>query len=148
LFRLIPYGAVGTILVAAILLAGRGLRDHAAAVAHAFATGGLAAARSAVAQIVGRDPATLDEAGVCRAAIESTAENFSDGVVAPLGLALAGPRRYRGVLVDDPFLNANGRRKATPDDIRRGLRVYLGAWAILTLVVALAAVPVVVFIDR
>jgi adenosylcobinamide-phosphate synthase len=39
--------------------------------------------RSAVAQIVGRDPEALDEAGVSRAAIESAAENFSDGVVAP-----------------------------------------------------------------
>ena len=69
-------------------------------------------------------------------------------MAAALGLALAGPRRYRGVLVDDPFLNPNGRRKATPDDIRRGLRVYLGAWALLALVVALAAVPVVIFADR
>ena len=183
-----------------------------------------------MARIVGRDPATLDEAGVCRAAIESTAENFSDGVVAPafwfaifglaglaaykaintadsmighlsprhedfgwaaarlddlvnlpasrlaglclalaspvvrgsigkalsvmraeapnhrspnagwpeaaaaaaLGLALAGPRRYRGVLGHDPYINAAGRRQASPADIRRGLRLYLGAWAIVS----------------
>ena len=45
-------------------------------------------------------------------------------MAAALGLALAGPRRYRGVLVDDPFLNAGGRRDATPADIRRALRVY------------------------
>ncbi len=40
-------------------------------------------ARAAVSAIVGRDPQTLDEPGICRAAIESGAENFSDGVVAP-----------------------------------------------------------------
>ncbi|MGA8080094.1 MAG: CobD/CbiB family cobalamin biosynthesis protein, partial [Xanthobacteraceae bacterium] len=52
---------------------------------------GVEAARAAVAHIVGRDTAALDEAGVARAAIESLAENFSDGVVAPvLWLAIAG----------------------------------------------------------
>ena len=91
LFQQIPYGAAGTILVAAILLAGRSLHDHVSAVASAFAAGGLPAARSAVSRIVGRDPAALDEAGVSRAAIESTAENFSDAVVAPaLWFAIAG----------------------------------------------------------
>jgi adenosylcobinamide-phosphate synthase len=47
-------------------------------------SGDVAAARSAVAMIVGRDPANLDEAGIARAAIESLAENTSDGIVAPL----------------------------------------------------------------
>ena len=48
-------------------------------------------AREAVSHIVGRDPASLDEAGVARGAVESVAENFSDGVVAPLfWYALAG----------------------------------------------------------
>ena len=52
---------------------------------------GLAAGRAAAAKIVGRDVAKLDEAGVARAAIESLAENFSDGVVAPaFWLALGG----------------------------------------------------------
>jgi adenosylcobinamide-phosphate synthase len=52
---------------------------------------GIDAARAAVSQIVGRDTAALDEAGVARAAIESLAENFSDGVVAPvLWMAIAG----------------------------------------------------------
>lgn len=230
----IPYGWIGTVLIAAILIAGRSLHDHVRTVAEAFDTGGLASARTAVSRIVGRDPATLDEAGVCRAAIETTAENFSDGVVAPafwfallglpglaaykaintadsmighmspryeafgwaaarvddlvnlpasrlagallaltapvvrgsighafrvmrteapkhrspnagwpeaavaaaLGLALAGPRRYRGVLGSDPYVNAAGRRHATPADIRRGLRLYLAAWALLLLVAA------------
>ena len=57
----------------------------------AFRSGGLAEARIAVSMIVGRDPESLDEAGVSRAAIESCAENFSDGVVAPvLWFALLG----------------------------------------------------------
>ena len=51
---------------------------------------GLDAGREAVAHIVGRDPQALDEAGVARAAIESLAENFSDGVTAPVFWALIG----------------------------------------------------------
>ena len=62
----------------------RSLYDHVAAVAHPLQAGDIAGARSAVAQIVGRDPAVLDEAGIARAAIESLAENTSDGIVAPV----------------------------------------------------------------
>jgi adenosylcobinamide-phosphate synthase len=57
----------------------------------ALETEGLAAGRTAVSHIVGRDTESLDEAGIARAAIESLAENFSDAVVAPaLWLAIAG----------------------------------------------------------
>ena len=66
------------------LVALRSLRDHVAAVALPLQAGDIAGARIAVAQIVGRDPATLDEAGIARAAIESLAENASDGIVAPV----------------------------------------------------------------
>jgi adenosylcobinamide-phosphate synthase len=66
------------------LVALRSLHDHVAAVSHPLRSGDLALARMAVAQIVGRDPAALDEAGIARAAIESLAENTSDGVVAPV----------------------------------------------------------------
>ena len=48
---------------------------------------------------------------------------------AALGLALAGPRRYRGALVHDPYIQPAGRRHATSADVRRGLRLYLGAWS-------------------
>jgi adenosylcobinamide-phosphate synthase len=235
-FIALPYGEVGTVLVAAVLFGARSLYDHVAAVAAAFPQG-IEAARAAVAKIVGRDTGNLDEPRVCRAAIESVAENFSDAVVAPaiwflllglpglfaykaintadsmighltprhldfgraaarlddlvnlpasrlagalmalaaplaggsvavafrvmttdaphhrspnagwpesamaaaLGLALAGPRRYGDVVVDDPFLNRAARRTATPTDIRRALRVYVGAWAILWLIVAALA---------
>jgi adenosylcobinamide-phosphate synthase len=83
LAALIPYGYVGVALIASVFLASRSLYDHVARVLHAFYSGGLDAARMAVSMIVGRDPDSLDNAGVTRAAIESTAENFSDGVVAP-----------------------------------------------------------------
>jgi adenosylcobinamide-phosphate synthase len=66
------------------LVALRSLHDHVAAVSHPLRSGDLALARMAVAQIVGRDPAALDEVGIARAAIESLAENASDGVVAPV----------------------------------------------------------------
>jgi adenosylcobinamide-phosphate synthase len=80
-------GWMRTVLVGIIawpLVALRSLYDHVAAVARPLKAGDLGAARSAVAKIVGRDPALLDEAGVARAAIESLAENTSDGVVAPV----------------------------------------------------------------
>ena len=75
--------AVETILIA-VLVAQRSLYEHVAAVAIALHTGGLAGGREAVRHIVGRDPMSLDTHGVARAAIESLAENFSDGVVAPI----------------------------------------------------------------
>jgi adenosylcobinamide-phosphate synthase len=71
-------------LLAASLPAQRSLDDHVRAVAVALEHEGLPAGRRAVSMIVGRNPRALDEAGVARAAIESLAENFSDGVVAPL----------------------------------------------------------------
>ena len=73
------------------LIAQRSLHRHVADVATALETDGLDAGRAAVSHIVGRDTAALDEAGVARAAIESLAENFSDGVVAPVfWMAIAG----------------------------------------------------------
>ncbi|MBB5754567.1 adenosylcobinamide-phosphate synthase CbiB [Prosthecomicrobium pneumaticum] len=228
------WGFFATVLVVAVMLAGRSLYDHVRAVADAFDRGGLPAARTAVARIVGRDPDSLDEAGVCRAAVESAAENFSDGLVAPafwfaaaglpgllaykaintadsmighrtprheafgwaaarlddlvnlpasriaaglivlaapvvggripdafaamlddarkhrspnagwpeaaaagaLRLALAGPRRYHGVVVDDPFLNPAGRRGVRPRDIREALKLMIAAAALGWLVLA------------
>ena len=221
----LPGGGLLVAVLASVLLAQRSLHQHVARVRDAFASGGLEGARQAVAMIVGRDPDSLDGAGVSRAAIESCAENFADGVVAPafwfallglpglvaykaintadsmighrtprheafgwaaarlddavnliparlsgalvalagaaaggrpvralrvmvrdarrhrspnagwpeaamaaaLGLALAGPRRYGARLVDDPFLNAEGRRDAGPADIGRSLRVLAAA---------------------
>jgi adenosylcobinamide-phosphate synthase len=87
-------GLVGTVLeviVVAVFLAQKSLADHVEAVARGLRNGGLAGGRMAVSMIVGRDPEALDESGVSRAAIESLAENFSDGIVAPaLWYALFG----------------------------------------------------------
>ena len=234
----LPFGLIVVALFASTLLAQRSLHAHVARVAAALETGGLAAGRDAVAHIVGRDTAALDEAGVARAAIESLAENFSDGVVAPtfwmaiaglpgaaaykaintadsmighlsprhaafgwaaarlddlvnlpasrlaallivaaalpdgaaaawravrrdaprhrspnagypeaamagaLGLALAGPRRYGGVAVDDALMG-DGRRAATAADIRAALALYRRADAMLIGLVAVVAVVVV-----
>jgi adenosylcobinamide-phosphate synthase len=224
-------------IVASALIAQNSLYVHVARVGNAFAEGGLAAARKAVSMIVGRNPDSLDEAGVVRAAIETTAENFSDGVVAPifwfallglpglvlykavntadsmighrtarheafgwaaarfddlinlvpariagvlialaaplsggspvtalqvmwrdaqlhkspnagwpeaamaaaLGIALAGPRLYGDRLVDDRFLNAEARKEAVPNDIRRALRILVGACVLQFALVALVA---------
>lgn len=232
------YGLVIVALAASSLIAQRSLDEHVSAVAQALRTDGIAAGRAAVSRIVGRDPESLDEPAVCRAAIESLAENFSDGVVAPLfwlavgglpaaaiykavntadsmighkterhqafgwasarfddlinvpasrlsalllvaasafvpgasparaasavgrdagrhrspnagwpeaamagalGLALAGPRRYGGVLVDDATMGEGGRREATPADIRRALVMYRVADGLLLALLAVLA---------
>jgi adenosylcobinamide-phosphate synthase len=88
---LLPFGIIAVAIVASTLIAQRSLHEHVARVAAALDQGGIVAGREAVSHIVGRDPAALDEAGVARAAIESLAENFSDGVVAPVfWLAVGG----------------------------------------------------------
>ncbi len=216
-------GLVVAAVLAGTLIAQRSLAAHVGSVARALEEDGLAGGRRAVAEIVGRDPESLDEGGVARAAVESLAENFSDAVVAPvlwlavggvpgaaaykaintadsmvghrserhrafgwaaarvddlvnlpasrlsavllvaaaallpgasargawaavrrdarghrspnagwpeaamagaLGFALAGPRRYGGVLVEDATMGAGGRRELGAADIRAALRLY------------------------
>ncbi len=233
----LSFGIVLVAILASTLLAQRSLAAHVAAVADALEGEGLEAGRRAVSMIVGRDPERLDEAAVCRAAIESLAENFSDGVVAPafwltagglpgaaaykavntadsmighknerhgafgwaaarfddlinlpasrltallvvaaasllpganpgeawravrrdarhhrspnagwpeaafagaLGLAIAGPRHYGGVLTQDPTIG-QGRREATPADIRRALALYRIADALLIALIGAVA---------
>jgi adenosylcobinamide-phosphate synthase len=240
----LPFGLLVLAVLASTLLAQRSLHAHVAQVAFALERDGLEAGRQAVAQIVGRDPDALDEAGVARAAIESLAENFSDGVVAPafwmavaglpgaavyktintadsmighrtprhgdfgfaaarlddlvnlpasrlsavlivaaaafssrtaaerawrawravrrdahhhrspnagypeaamagaLGLALAGPRRYGGVLVEDAVMGS-GRRDAGAADIRKALVLYHRADALLIALLGLVAALVI-----
>jgi len=236
----LPFGIAALAVLASTLLAQRSLHAHVARVADALEREGLAAGRAAVAHIVGRDTAALDEAGVARAAIESLAESFSDGVVAPacwmavaglpgaavykaintadsmighrterheafgwaaarlddlvnlpaarlaalllviaaalddraagaaawrtvrrdahrhrspnagypeaamagaLGLALAGPRVYGGVAVDDALMG-DGRREASAKDIRAALALYWRADGILIGVMAMVALLV------
>ena len=104
-------------LIASIFIAQRSLYHHVAEVRSAFAEGGLTEARDAVAMIVGRDPEQLDEAGVCRAAIESCAENFSDGVVAPVFwlalLGLPGLIAYKAINTADSMIGHRTERYAS-----------------------------------
>ena len=237
----LPFGLLVLAVLASTLLAQRSLYAHVARVAVALEQDGLEAGRKAVAQIVGRDPEALDESGVARAAIESLAENFSDGVVAPafwmsvaglpgaaiykaintadsmighrtprhadfgiaaarlddlvnlpasrlaavlivaaawfadrasaanawravrrdaphhrspnagypeaamggaLGVALAGPRHYDGVLVDDAMMG-DGRRDANAADIRAALALYRSADALLIALAGFVAILVI-----
>lgn len=78
-----PLGFLLQAVIASVFLAQKSLIDHVAAVSSGLKSGGIEGGRRAVSMIVGRDPNSLDESGVCRAAIESLAENSSDGVIAP-----------------------------------------------------------------
>ena len=85
----LPDGGVIEVILAAILLAQRSLVDHVRAVGDALRLS-LGDARLMVARIVGRDTAQMDAPAVARAAIESAAENLSDGVIAPALWFLVG----------------------------------------------------------
>lgn len=114
---LLPLGWPGLVLLAVLassLIAQRSLHDHVARVADALEQGGLTAGRAAVSQIVGRNPDWLDEPGVARAAIESLAENFADGVVAPafwLGVGgLPGGVLYKAINTADSMIGHKNER--------------------------------------
>ena len=96
------------------MVALRSLYDHVAAVAQPLQSGDIDAARLAVAQIVGRDPTTLDEAGIARAAIESLAENASDGIVAPVFwgalFGLPGILGYKAINTLDSMIGHRSER--------------------------------------
>ncbi|MFG1383363.1 adenosylcobinamide-phosphate synthase CbiB [Xanthobacter versatilis] len=116
LLRPLPFGLLVLGLIGSTLIAQRSLHWHVARVAEALEGGSLEAARTAVSHIVGRDPQTLDEAGVARAAIESLAENFSDGVVAPtlwmcVG-GLAGGAAYKALNTADSMIGHLTERHA------------------------------------
>jgi adenosylcobinamide-phosphate synthase len=95
-------------LLAAPGLAQRSLADHVRPVAAALGDGDLPRAREVVGMIVGRDTAALDEAGTARAAIESLAESFCDGVAAPLFwlllLGLPGLWAYKAINTADSLI--------------------------------------------
>ena len=107
ILKLVPDFRILEIVVVTILIAHKSLIDHVKAVAKALDVG-IEAARREVAKIVGRDPGDLDESGVATAAIESCAENFSDGVVAPvfwfLVLGLPGIIVYKIVNTADSMI--------------------------------------------
>lgn len=138
-----PVGAAVEVLAVSILLAQRSLYDHVRRVYAAFGEGGLAAAREAVSHVVGRDPHALDTSGICRAAIETTAENFSDGVAAPafwyLVAGLPGIAIYKAVNTADSMIGhrssrymAFGWAAARLDDVLNFLPARLsGAFSVL-----------------
>ena len=125
---LLPFGFIAVAILASTLLAQRSLNIHVARVADALEEDGLAAGREAVSHIVGRGTAELDEAGVARAAIESLAENFSDGVVAPVFwmviAGLPGAALYKAINTADSMIGHHterhqdfGRTAAQLDDL-------------------------------
>ncbi|MGX0879054.1 adenosylcobinamide-phosphate synthase [Roseovarius sp. MBR-154] len=114
---MLPDGPLGWLiggLLAWPLVALRSMHDHVATVAKPLVSGDLDAARHAVAMIVGRDPATLDTAGVARAAIESLAENTGDGIVAPVfwGVVagLPGIAAYKAINTLDSMIGHRNER--------------------------------------
>jgi len=108
------WGWIGMAVLAFPALAQRSLHDHVAPAADALERGDLPAARQAVAMIVGRDVDALDEAGVSRAAIESLAESFCDGVAAPLFwlllFGLPGVWAYKAINTADSLIGHREER--------------------------------------
>jgi adenosylcobinamide-phosphate synthase len=141
LCQALPYGWLALALLMSTLLAWRGLDRHVAAVASGLERS-LADGRRAVARIVGRDPESLDAHAVARAAIESAAENFSDGVLAPLLwgllLGLPGMLAYKAINTADSMIGHRsprfvhfGRFAARLDDAANWLPARLTAFLIL-----------------
>ncbi|MCE6951061.1 adenosylcobinamide-phosphate synthase CbiB [Cereibacter sphaeroides] len=128
---MLPGGLVGAVLTGLLawpLVAMRSMHEHVAAVEAPLAAGDLPAARRAVSMIVGRDPSQLDTAGVTRAALESLAENSSDGIVAPLFwgalFGLPGIAAYKAINTLDSMIGHRtprhedfGRASALTDDV-------------------------------
>lgn len=111
---LLPLGMIPLAMLGSTLLAQRSLHAHVERVALALEDEGIESARARVSEIVGRDPASLDEAGIARAAIESLAENFSDGVVAPalwmvVG-GLPGAAIYKAINTADSMIGHHSKR--------------------------------------
>jgi adenosylcobinamide-phosphate synthase len=106
--RVVHYAWVIEAFLVAVPLAQRSLLERVAAVGKALQTDGLPSGRIAVANIAGRDPESLDEYGVARAAIESLFENFSDSVIAPafwyLLLGLPGLFAYKAASTLDGMI--------------------------------------------
>jgi len=107
------FGYAALALIASTLIAQRSLYAHVADVADAL-DHSLAEGRTAVARIVGRNVEELDEEGVARAAVESLAENFSDGIVAPTFwmalLGLPGAALYKAINTADSMIGHKTER--------------------------------------
>ena len=112
----LPYGWVAELALVSLLIAQRGMLGHTVRVIRALNKDGVAGDRRAVAFIVGRETKELDQHGVARAAIESCAESYSDGVVAPifwyLLLGLPGLVAYKAVNTMDSMIGHKSERYA------------------------------------
>jgi adenosylcobinamide-phosphate synthase len=140
-------GAIAAAVVAWTTIALRGLADAGRAVANALEAGDLDGARRILPALVGRDPEPLDEHGIARAAIESVAENASDGVVAPLFyLVIGGPVgavAYKAINTLDSMIGHRderyrdfGRFAARLDDVANWLPARLTAACLVVAAVA------------
>ncbi|MDA8429219.1 MAG: adenosylcobinamide-phosphate synthase CbiB [Geobacteraceae bacterium] len=140
-------GFLAAALISYTCLAARSLHGESALVADALTSGNLAEARRTLAYIVGRDTATLDEAGIWRALVETVAENTSDGIIAPMfWLTLGGPvagMAYKSVSTLDSMVGYKNARylqfgwaSARMDDLLNFIPARLTA-----LLMVLAAVP-------
>ncbi|MEM7119836.1 MAG: adenosylcobinamide-phosphate synthase CbiB [Pseudomonadota bacterium] len=139
---LIPFGWLIEAFCASVLIAQRDLYVHVRRVAQGLRDEGLDGGRAAVAHIVGRDPKRLDDHGVGRATIESCAENFADGVVAPvfwfLLFGLPGMAAYKAVNTLDSMLGhkseshrAFGAASAHFDDVVNWIPARLSAFIVV-----------------
>lgn len=143
------FGTLFCGLLASSLIAQRSLAVHVSDVATGLDEHGLVGGRNMVSRIVGRDTEALDEAGISRAAIESLAENFSDGVVAPLFwmvvAGLPGALVYKAVNTADSMIGHKSERhlafgwaSARFDDL---VNLPASRLTALWLIVAAALVP-------
>lgn len=124
------------------ILAMKCLKVESMKVYHALKKGDVEGARLAVSMIVGRDTAVLDETGITKAAIETVAENTSDGVIAPLlYLAVGGPVLgflYKAINTMDSMIGYKnekylffGRTAAKLDDAANYLPSRISAWLMI-----------------
>ncbi|MGB7286769.1 MAG: adenosylcobinamide-phosphate synthase CbiB [Salaquimonas sp.] len=142
-FGWLPLGGfVVEAFVVFTLIAQRSLMDHVGAVATGLRENGVEGGRKAVALIVGRNPDVLDRTAVSRASIESLAENFSDGVVAPafwyLVFGLPGLFAYKMINTADSMIGYHseryeyfGKAAAKIDDLANWIPARLSALLIV-----------------
>ncbi len=138
----VPGGWMVEAVLVAVLVAQRSLYEHVAAVSRALGQDGLAGGRAAIRHIVSRDPASMDEAGIARAAMESLSENFADGVVAPVFwyavAGLPGMLAYKALNTADSMIGyrsekylAFGKAAALLDDLANWLPARLAALCVV-----------------
>lgn len=142
-YHIHPYfGVLTETIMTYQILATKCLKVESMKVCHCLQTEGLEAARKAISMIVGRDTSVLDEEGVAKAAIETVAENTSDGVIAPmLYTALGGPIAgffYKAVNTMDSMVGYKnekylyfGRAAARLDDLVNYIPSRISAWLMI-----------------